>query len=50
MRENHNQGRTEKTAIEARAGATGHNVRFVLAVSLISAIVVFAGLLYFRSF
>ena len=38
---------TEATATEARAGVTGHNVRYVLAASLIGAIIFFAGLLYF---
>jgi hypothetical protein len=38
---------TETTATEARAGVTGHNVRYVLAASLTGAIIFFAGLLYF---
>jgi hypothetical protein len=47
MTEHPAERRTEKTATEARAGATGHGARFVLGVSLIGAIIVFAGLLYF---
>jgi hypothetical protein len=39
--------RMEKTATEARAGVTGHNVRYVLAASLIGVIIVFGGLWYF---
>jgi hypothetical protein len=49
MIEQHIEKRIEKTATEARAGVTGHNVRFVLAASLMGAIIVFAGLLYFWS-
>jgi hypothetical protein len=47
MIEHHSERRTEKTATEARAGVIGHNVRYVLAASLIGVIVIFAGLLYF---
>ena len=47
MTEHHIERRTEKTATEARAGVTGHNVRYVLAASLIGVIIFFAGLLYF---
>jgi hypothetical protein len=46
MTEHHTAKRTEITATEARAGDTGHNVRYVLAASLIGAIILFAGLLY----
>ncbi len=49
MTEQHTERRTEKTAIEARAGVTGHKVRYVLAVSLTVVVVLFAGLLYFWS-
>jgi hypothetical protein len=49
MTEHPAERRTEKTATEARAGVTGHGVRFVLAVSLMGAIIAFAGLLYFWS-
>jgi hypothetical protein len=49
MTENHVERRTEKTATEARAGVTEHNVRYVLAASLTGAIMFFAGLLYFWS-
>jgi hypothetical protein len=45
--EHHTEKRTEKTATEARAGETGHNVRYVLAASMIGVIIVFAGLWYF---
>ena len=38
------QGRIVETATEARAGATGHNVRWVLAVGTAAVIVIFAGL------
>ena len=34
MTEQHAEKRTEKTATEARAGVTGHNVRYVLGASL----------------
>jgi hypothetical protein len=47
MTELHTQSRTERTATEARAGVIHHNVRYVLAASLVSVIIVFAGLLYF---
>jgi hypothetical protein len=47
MTEHHAERRTEKTTTEARAGVTGHNVRYVLAASLIGVIIFFAGLLYF---
>ncbi len=37
-----------KSATEAREGVTGHNVRYVLTISLVGVIVVLAGLwLYF---
>jgi hypothetical protein len=45
----HSDLRTEKTSTEARAGVTGHNVRYVLAVSLVGVIVFFGGLLYLWS-
>jgi hypothetical protein len=41
--------RPEKTATEASGGVTGHNARYVLAASLMGAIIFFAGLLYFWS-
>ena len=47
MTEHHTESPTEITATEARAGVTGHNVRYVLAASLMGAIILFAGLLYF---
>ena len=47
MTEHHAERRTEKRTTEARAGVTGHNVRYVLAASLIGVIIFFAGLLYF---
>ncbi len=47
MTEHRTERRTETTAIEARAGVTGHNVRYVLAASMMGAIIFFAGLLYF---
>jgi len=47
MTEHQDERRIEKTADEARAGVTGHGVRLVLVVSLMSAIIVFAGMLYF---
>jgi hypothetical protein len=46
MVEHHVERRTEKTATDARAGVTGHNVRYALAASLLGVIVFFAGLLY----
>ena len=46
MTEHHSDLRTEKTPTEARAGVTGHNVRYVLGASLIGVIIFFAGLLY----
>ncbi|MGB7098737.1 MAG: hypothetical protein WBD95_08215 [Xanthobacteraceae bacterium] len=46
MVEHQVEKRTAKTAIEARAGLTGHNVRYVLAANLLGAIKFFAGLLY----
>jgi hypothetical protein len=49
MTEHHTDTRTEISATEARAGVTGHNVRYVLAASLAGAIIFFAGLLYFWS-
>ena len=40
--------RIVKTATEAREGVTGHNVRYVLAVSVICVVIAFAALwLYF---
>jgi hypothetical protein len=37
-----------KSATQAREGVTGHNVRYVLMVSLLGVIILFAGLwLYF---
>jgi hypothetical protein len=50
MAADHTERQTERTTTEARAGVTGHNVRFVLAASLMGAIIVLAGLLYFRAF
>jgi hypothetical protein len=47
MTEHRTERPTEITVTEARAGVTGHNVRYVLAASLMGAIIVFAGLLYF---
>lgn len=47
MTEQRTERRTEKTAIEARAGVTGQNVRYVLAASLIGVIILLAGLFYF---
>jgi hypothetical protein len=41
------ESRTGRTATQARAGVTGHNVRYVLAASLMSVIIFFAGLLYY---
>jgi hypothetical protein len=41
--------RTEKTSTDARAGVTGHNVRYVLAASLLGAVLFFAGMLYLWS-
>jgi hypothetical protein len=49
MTEHRTEGPTDITATEARAGVTGHNVRYVLAASLTGAIIFFAGLLYFWS-
>jgi hypothetical protein len=46
MTEHRSERPTETTATEARAGVTGHNVRYVLAASLMGAIIFFAGLLY----
>ena len=46
MVEHQVEKRTAKTVIEARAGVTGHNVRYVLAASLLGVIIFFAGLLY----
>jgi hypothetical protein len=42
MVEHHVERRTEKTATDARAGVTGHNVRYVLAASPLGVIVFFA--------
>jgi hypothetical protein len=47
MTEHRTERPTEITATKARAGVTGHNVRYVLAASLMGAIILFAGLLYF---
>jgi hypothetical protein len=47
MTEQYPETRTKKTATEARAAVTGHNVRYVLAASMIGAVIFFAGLLYF---
>jgi hypothetical protein len=49
MTEHRSELRTEKTTTEARAGVTGHNVRYVLAVSLAGVIIFFGGLLYLWS-
>src|ERR1700685_6387 len=43
MTEQHTKTHTERTPTEARAGVTGHNVRYVLVASLIGAIVVCGG-------
>lgn len=37
---------TVETRAEARQGVTGHNVRYVLAISLVSVIVLFAIVYY----
>jgi hypothetical protein len=44
-------GSVEKSATEARQGVTGHNVRYVLAISLGAAVLVLAclWLLFFAS-
>jgi hypothetical protein len=47
MAEHQTESRTERTATEARAGVTGHNVRYALAASLMGVIIFFAGLLYY---
>jgi|HubBroStandDraft_3_1064219.scaffolds.fasta_scaffold1972299_1 hypothetical protein len=47
MNEQHSEAHTERTTTEARAGVTGHNVRYVLVASLIGAIIVCGGLWYF---
>lgn len=40
--------RVVESATEARAGATGHNVRYVLVIGTVSVIVLFAGIyMYF---
>jgi hypothetical protein len=44
MTEHQTARRTEKTPTEARAGVTGHNVRYVLAASLIGVILAFVAL------
>jgi hypothetical protein len=49
MAEHHAEIRIEKTTTEARAGVTGHQVRYVLILSLAGAITIFAGMLYFWS-
>jgi hypothetical protein len=49
MTEHHTERQTEKTTNEARAGVTGQGVRYVLALSLTGAIIVFAAMLYFWS-
>ncbi len=41
--------RTVKNAVEARSGVTGHNVRYVLAVSMTCAVLIL-GLLWFYFF
>jgi hypothetical protein len=41
--------RTVKDTVEARAGVTGHNVRYVLAISMTGAVLVF-GLLWLYFF
>jgi hypothetical protein len=46
MTEHPTARRIEKTTNEARAGVTGHHVRYVLAASLVGAIILLAGLLY----
>jgi hypothetical protein len=47
MTEHQTESRTERTTTEARAGVAGHNVRYVLAASLMGMIIFFAGLLYY---
>jgi hypothetical protein len=47
MIENQTERRAERTAAEARGGVIGHNVRYVLAASLMGVIIFFAGLLYY---
>jgi hypothetical protein len=47
MTEHHSEIRVEKTVTEARAGVTGHHVRYVLAASLMGVMIFFVGLLYF---
>jgi hypothetical protein len=47
MTEHQTESRTERTTTEASAGVTGHNVRYVLAASLMGVIIFFAGLLYY---
>lgn len=47
MAEHHIERSTTKAATEVRAGVTGHNVRYVLAASLLGVAIFFAGLLYF---
>jgi hypothetical protein len=49
MTEHHTDSRTKITATDARAAVTGHNVRFVLAASLMGVVIIFAGLLFFWS-
>jgi hypothetical protein len=44
MTEHHTARRTEKTPTDARAGDTNHNVRYVLAASLMGVILAFVGL------
>ena len=47
MTEHNTERRIERTTTEARAGVTHHNVRYVLAASLLGVIIAFAGLWYF---
>jgi hypothetical protein len=47
MTEHNTERRIERTTTEARAGVTDHNVRYVLAASLLGVIIAFAGLWYF---
>ena len=47
MTEHNTERRIERTTTEARAGVTDHNVRYLLAASLLGVIIAFAGLWYF---
>lgn len=47
MNEQEAKPRIVKSADEAREGVTGHNVRYVLAVSLIGIVIAFAALWFY---